>query len=591
MTTQFSVSGTVNTTGGSTGGGTSTTPAITAVLDAASNTANVAEGSIFIVKGSNLAPSGLVQTAFPLPTQTSNGVSISFTPAAGGNATAAYMIYTCNTATYNCVNDKTQLAAILPSTLSAGNYNVTVTSGGSTSAPFAATVVTRKLGIFTQDSTGTGLAVMQNYVSASEIDIDRFTTGTVSGVTISPAQPGQVLIAWGTGMGPVSFADNTGSPGYDFTKNGVNVQAIVGGVSIPVAFAGRTATLAGEDEIVFTLPANVPTGCTVPFQVSVNGVLSAPTFISIAPSASPTACVQPGFTTSQLQNLDNGGTFTTGGFSLTQIQESESLPTYGNVNVKVDFVGGSFEQFTGFQLAAASQFNVSTTTSGACQVITVSGTSGGTLVGSTNVTYLDAGGVSLNGPSGSGISNVALTESSPNYTYSLTLGYEGLPVSIPGSLNATLVAGTYALSGKGGKDVGSFNVSINLGTPLTLNPALPATVTRSTPLQLSWTGGNSADAVEIIGYSGTTTTSGTTSTTNATEFICTTTAGTGGFTVPASVLNQLPPTASTANGGTGFLEVSSGPAPTSFSPSLTAGGSVSSIFGAYIGTGALVTYQ
>jgi hypothetical protein len=225
-------------------------------------------------------------------------------------------------------------------------------------------------------------------------------------------------------------------------------------------------------------------------------------------------------------------------------------------------------------------------------VITVSGTSGASLTSSSNVTFLDAGAVALNGPSGSGISNAALTESSsPNYSYSLALGYEGFPVSIPGSLNATLVAGQYTLSGKGGKDVGAFNVSINLGTPLVLNPALPSTVTRSAGLPLSWTGGNSSDTVEIIGYSGTTTTSGTTATTNATEFVCTTTAGTGGFAVPASVLSQLPATASTASGGTGFLEVSSGPAPTPFSPSLTAGGNVSSIFGAFIGTGALVTYQ
>jgi len=588
LTLSFSGQGTITLGGsstGGTGGTTATTPTVTAVLDAASNTAKVAQGSIFIVKGTNLSASGYTSFGFPLP-QSSGGVSITFTLASGGTGTNAYLVYTYNESGVN------QLAAILPSTVAPGSYNVTVTSGGATSTPFAATVVPSKFEAFTQDSTGTGLAVVQNYVSASQVDLNRFTTGTISGITISPAKPGQPVIVWGTGMGPVTSPDNQASPGYDFSKNGVNVQAIVGGVSIPVAYAGRTPTLAGEDEVVFTLPSNIPTGCTVSLQISVNGTLSSPTFLAIAPDASSSACVQPGYTTTQLQNLDNGGTITTGGFSLTQIQESESLPTYGNVNVKIDEIGGSFEQFSGFQLSAASQYNVSVNTSGACQVITVSGTSGGSLVSSGTVTYLDAGAVTLNGPNGSGISNAALTEgSAPNYTYSLSLGIEGLPVSIPGSLNASLVAGTYTVSGKGGKDVGSFNVSINLGTPLVLNPALPSTVSRSSPLQLGWTGGNSSDSVEIIGYSGTTTTSGTTATTNATEFICTTTAGTGAFTVPASVLSQLPATASTANGGTGFLEVSSGPAPTPFSPSLTAGGNVSSVFSTFIGTGALVTYQ
>ncbi len=226
QTISFTISGTI-TTSGSTGGGN--TPTITAVLDAGSYTANIAEGSIFVVKGTNLSGSGYNSLGFPLPTS-SGGVSITFTPVSGGAGTNAYLVYTYNESGVN------QLAAILPSTLAAGNYNVTVTNGTATSAPFAATVVKSKVGIFTQDSSGTGLAVMQNYVSASEIDIDRFTTGTVSGVTISPAKPGQVLIAWGTGMGPVSFADNTGSPGYDFTQHGVNVQAIVGGVSIPAAY-------------------------------------------------------------------------------------------------------------------------------------------------------------------------------------------------------------------------------------------------------------------------------------------------------------------------------------------------------------------
>ncbi len=558
------------------------------MLDAASNTAGIAQGSIFIVKGSNLAPSGFVQTGFPLPAATSNGVGITFTPAAGGSGTAAYMIYTCNTATYGCVNNKTQLAAILPSTLAAGSYNVTVTSNGSTSAPFSASVVARKFEMFTQDSTGTGLAVVQNYVSASELDINRFTTGVISGITISPAKPNEPVIVWGTGMGGVTFADNTGSPGYDFSKNGVNVQAIVGGVSVPVAYAGRTATLAGEDEVVFTLPATIPTGCTVSLQISVNGALSAPTFISIAPGANSSGCVQPGVTAAQLQSLDNGGTINFGGFGINQIQET--VPSVGSI--KVDSVSGGFNQITGFQLASAAQYTIfSAASTGACQVITVSG-NGSVLVGG-NLTGLDAGAVSLNGPSGSGISSAALSEDATSHTYNLSLGDEGLGVTVPGSLNATLVAGQYTLTGSGGNDVGSFSVSLNLGTPFTLSAPLPATVNRSSNLALSWTGGNSSDIVEIIGFSGTTSGSGANSVTTATEFLCSTTAGPGQFSVPASVLMQLPPTASAATGGTGFLEIESGPTPTSFNPALKSGsgGTISSVVSALLGTGGLVTYQ
>ena len=89
--------------------------------------------------------------------------------------------------------------------------------------------------------------------------------------------------------------------------------------------------------------------------------------------------------------------------------------------------------------------------------------------------------------------------------------------------------------------MGSFNTSITIGPPLTLNnPALPATVTESAGLTLNWTGGNASDVVEIVGDSGTTSGTGANEITTATEFVCTTTAGQKTFTVPASILTQLP---------------------------------------------------
>ena len=54
-----------------------------------------------------------------------------------------------------------------------------------------------------------------------------------------PPSPDKPLIAWGTGLKPVPGGDNVGSAGYDFLKNGASVQAIVGGMSITPAYAGR----------------------------------------------------------------------------------------------------------------------------------------------------------------------------------------------------------------------------------------------------------------------------------------------------------------------------------------------------------------
>ena len=208
-------------------------------------------------------------------------------------------------------------------------------------------------------------------------------------------------------------------------------------------------------------------------------------------------------------------------------------------------------------------------------------------------TNLDAGAIALSGPSGSNLTNQALTESSN--VYNLTIGIEAtgitLPPGFPGLSNATIVPGTYTLKGAGGKDVGPFSASINLGSPLTITGGLPTSVTRSAGLTLNWTGGNSTDFVYVIGGAG--------PTANSTTFLCTSTAGAATVTVPASILNQLPAVtaaAITAGTATGFLAILSGPSPTSgnglFSAALTAGGSINSgVFSALLGIAATPAYQ
>jgi uncharacterized protein (TIGR03437 family) len=569
----FSGAGTV-ATGGSAG---PPTPTITAVVDAAAYTAGIAQGSIFVVKGTNLSASGFSSTSFPLPT-TAGGVKITFTPASGGAGTDAYLVYLYNLSGVN------QLAAILPSTVPAGTYNVTVTNNGTASAAFTARVVASKPGLITANSSGTGLGVFQNFISAAELDINRFTVGTVAGFTISPARPGQTVIGWFTGLGAVPGGDNTASPGYNFPDHGVNVQVVVGGMTITPGYAGRTPGLAGTDQVNFTLPANVQTGCTVPFQLSVNGALSNAGFIAIAPDATSNACVQPGFTTAQLQNFDQGGTYLAGGFAMTQI--SATIPQVGTV--KIDSASGAFTKYTGFDLASIppSTGNLQ----GSCYVTQITGAQGQTIaVGGTN---LDAGKVTLDGPSGSNITALAFTET--NNTYSLQIGEEGLPAGIPGlGGNGKIVAGTYALTAAGGADVLAFKASVTLGSPLTVTGGLPNSVTRGAGLTLNWTGGNTTDIVEISGMSGTVSGSGTSSVESGAQFVCFTTAGQGTFTVPSSILTQLPAvTAAAISGGTGFgsLFIYSGVNPTSgnglFSAPLAAGGSIdNSTFLGFVGAG------
>jgi len=553
-------------------------PTVTAVLDAASYTPTVAQGSIFVVKGTNMSPSGFVQTSYPLP-PSSGGVSITFTPATGGAGTNAFLIYLYNQGGVN------QLAAVAPSSLAMGSYNLTVTNNnGITSGAFSVTIVQRKAEIITADATGNGLAVLQNYVSATSLPVNRFTVGSVAGTAIAPAYPGQTEILWVVGMGAVpGGTDNSASPGYDFTQHGVKVQVIIGGtVTVTPAYAGRAPGLTGVDQINFTLPANVPTGCTVQIQISVNGAMSQLTnFMAIATDPSASSCIQPGYSTSQLRDFDNGATVTNGSFSMGQSARQ-------GITGKTDSAFGAFYLYSGFELFSIPPgATTGVIQTGTCTVSQVNFSAVNGLVGGGGIA-LDAGKVTLSGPSGSNLSSTPFTET--NNTYSLGIGVEG-GTAIPGYGNGVLVAGSYALAGAGGMDVNAFNSSITIGPALVVTGGLPSTIVRANGLPLVWTGGNPSDTVSISGSSyqnsnGNLTGAG---------FICFTTAGAGGFTVPSSILTQLAAITAgqeSSGAGSGSLSIGWGPAPVPFNPTrVTDGSAISSLFSASFGINEQAVYQ
>jgi len=117
---------------------------------------------------------------------------------------------------------------------------------------------------------------------------------------------------------------------------------------------------------------------------------------------------------------------------------------------------------------------------------------------------------------------------------------------------------------------------------------LPATVVRSQGMTLNWTGGNPTDFLDIIG-SAATTTNGVIS---GASFLCLTTAGAGTFTVPASILNQLPAATFSLTGTSSTsLTISTGTL-ANFTAPLTAGGNID--FGVFVGStgvGGAPTYQ
>ncbi len=275
----------------------------------------------------------------------------------------------------------------------------------------------------------------------------------------------------------------------------------------------------------------------------------------------------------------------------TSVRFTENIPSLGSATI--NSVSGGFTQISGFELGALSSLPTSSSqnTVGSCTVTTTTFNAAGQVIATGYVTNLDAGAVTLTGPAASSLSSTPLI---PIPTALMRFrSAVSAEVFSPGSVNGSIVAGAYSLKGAGGSGVGSFNTSLTLGNPLVINGGLPTSVNRAQGLPLTWTGGNATDIVTSSPrlFRAVPRVAAPTLSITATSFLCTTTAGTGGFTVSSQVLSQLPATASTAAGGVGFLSVTSGPVPAQFTAPLTAGGNVNATFSASAGTAGPVTYN
>ncbi len=488
---------------------------------------DIAQGSIFVVFGLNIGAAGLTQaTSLPLQT-TMAGTSMRFAPVSGGAAVDALMVYTT----------QNQIAGLLPSSAAPGDYNLTVTFNGQTSAPGRVKVVDRAFGIVSADASGTGQAQVQNYRTATDWDLNRFAKGNLASFTTSPATPGQVLVIWGTGLGADAQSDLNGGTSGDRTS-AANVRVLIGSKEIVPAYAGRASALPGTDQINITLPADVDLGCTVTLQVRVGSTLSNAVTLAIARSGDD-SCSHPFLPGDALRRISEGGTVTMGAFSLTKQSFSISVPGFPAIDTTSENIGGSFARYGAGNLNTFAGLNPPV---GTCQVLRVRGGQNDLLVTPVPVTPLDAGAqLTLNGPNAS---NIAVPRGA-NKVYAKALSTPGIP-GIPGlpgggGGSAVISAGTYTLSGTGGDDIGAFSASVTVPSPLNwTNRDSINSVPRSSNLNLTWSGGGS-DVVEIFGASGTRV--GGTDQNPIFDFgvfICFANASAGSFTVSSSILSQLP---------------------------------------------------
>ncbi len=535
-------------------------PFVTAVQNSASYSYEVAQGSIFIVKGANLGPAQLVQApAGPLPLQLA-GTSVQVS--AGGVTVSCPLFYT----------SAFQVAAILPSSTPIGFGTVTVSVDGQTGYPGAIKVVSSGVGIYSVASSGMGSGIVTG--------LD-YVTKTMA----KPAKPGEVVIAWATGLGPITGNDATVSSAPQLFSN---VEVLVGDQTAKVIGAGRSGCCAGLDQIAFQIPDAPKLGCFVPVSireaggaVSPAGSVSNFVTLPLSQSGEPCSIAAPGLPAPLLTKAASGAQIPMGiiaigpGLIIRNIAPSLGPASLGSPRA----LAAQLSKLLHLAVPEADVVTLLTAyqsgdIAGARKILGRYGmalknnkSARRLLRSATDLSQQQAAAAAFGAGSAIGLvapqfasdfppvgtctigqnipadpsAKIARLDAGPNLTVTGPAGQKTMTQTSGGEYSALLGAGPsstnttsgfYTISGTGGKNIGPFSVSLNVGVPLTwTNKSAVSTIDRTRSLTLTWSGGAAAGHVVIGGIAR--------ASDAGAVFLCTEEVQKGTFTIPQFVLSAL----------------------------------------------------
>jgi uncharacterized protein (TIGR03437 family) len=535
-------------------------PSVSLIVNAASSSysplpnSSIAQGSYFTIYGSGIGPAtGAVWKPYPLPTMLSQ-TSVSVT--VNGTAQPAYPAYVSST----------QINAVLNSNTPTGTGTLTVTYNGSTSATFPITVAARSFGTFAWNEAGSGPGIFTNAVNYQLL------------TPFNTIEPGQYVTIWGTGLGAapdVSTEQSAAPAQVNLCATAANcpVTVWVGGQQASVTYAGRSGYTA-EDQIDFIVPPVEP-GCYVPVAVETSSATGSVVgnFTSMAVDPHGDVCQDAdGINYNDIASVvQSKGQANIGGIILFSdylfVTTALENAAWDNDTVTAEigtFKAGALNTFQGFTLSPSV---------GSCTVSQFLQFPPPADYGLAQVTSLDAGAsLSIKGPNGTQAiaKNTSAYGAQPAGNLTLKTGLVGgetigelvteltsgaCPTTstdncTPFFLTPTFAIspGVYTVTGPGGANVGAFTA------PITVTPAaasfkwdqsgVTGQVSRQTPLQITWTGGDPNGFVDITAIASTLQSGVEPSAGTPGVLVeCIASAQTGSFSIPAYVLETLPSTA------------------------------------------------
>lgn len=238
------------------------------VLNAASYapfTAGVSPGEVVTLAGLNLAASPQVATSPPFPT-TLGGVQVMV------NSIAAPLISVSST----------QVSFLVPYEVTSSLAGIQVvnsgTNGGtSNTVTLPVNMTTPGLFTFQQNGIGSVAALHQNYSFVN---------------SSNPAQPGEIIQVYLTGLGTVtpSIADGAAGPSSTFSNTTNTITAYINGETATVGYAGLAPTLGGLYQLNVTVPTDLTTGT---YYLDISGPDSYTSEATVAVGAAASASDRP----------------------------------------------------------------------------------------------------------------------------------------------------------------------------------------------------------------------------------------------------------------------------------------------------------